>query len=235
MLKKSIILTLMLLLCFSAALFAGCGKKDEAAEPGKEEAARDAGEDETPAPAGGTITMNGRSVMGDWMSYWGYNWEGPVSRNGYSLDYKELEADLSTIADSFANNIEGLPEGSVVFFKFCFADFYGDNLSQLEEIINEVVQTASEHNLKLIIGNALPMHKQDSPAELVTEYKEYNSYLEEVAASHDNVWVFDFYGVLAGEDGFLKPDFDIGDSHLNEEAYSALDPSFFLLLDGITK
>lgn len=235
MIKRPMVLLVILLLCFSAAAAAGCGNRNESTESSEEVTTQSAGEDEATNAEAGTITMNGRSVMGDWMSYWGYNWENPVRQNGYSLDYKELDADLSTIADSFKSNIEGLPEGSVVFFKFCFADFYGDNLSELESIIDEVVQTAAGRNLKLIIGNALPMHKQDSSPEHITEYKDYNSFLEEVAATHDNVWVFDFYGILAGDDGFLKPEYDVGDSHLNEEAYSALDPEFFLLLDELHK
>lgn len=233
--KRYITLLLVVLLCSSVILIAGCGKGEEIEEVSETETYQEADEDGTTAEAAGMVTMNGRSVMEGWMSYWGYDWEGPVTVNGYSLDYKELDSDLSNIADSFAENVDGLPEGSVVFFKFCFADFFGDNLSQLEAIIDGVVQTAADRNLKLIIGNALPMHEQDNSQEYITEYEDYNSYLEETAAGHDNVWVFDFYGVLAGEDGFLKPDFDTGDSHLNEDAYSALDPGFFVLLDGIFK
>lgn len=234
MFKKYIAIFLALLLCCSLIVFVGCGKSEESTENDDtytEEVEENGGGVST--TSGKTVTMNGRSVMEGWMSHWGYDWEGPVGQNGYALDYKALDSDLSNIANSFRDNVEGLPEGSVVFFKFCFADFYGDNLSQLEDIIDEVVQTASDRNLNLIIGNALPMHKQDSSSEHVSEYEAYNLHLEEVASGHDNVWVYDFYGVLAGDDGFLKEEYDTGDSHPNDDAYEALDPSFFSLLNQI--
>lgn len=237
MLKKLFILFISILLCSTLIMIIGCGGGGEPTQTDDEyvEEVQDDGESESETAITGenTVTMNGRSVMEGWMSHWGYDWEGPVTENGYTLDYKELDADLSNIANSFQENVENLPEESVVFFKFCFDDFYGDNLSQLEGIIDDVVQVAEVGNLKLIIGNALPKHAEDSSSELVDEYESYNSYLEEIASNHDSVWIFDFYGVLAGGNGYLKDEYDVGDSHLTEEAYEALDPGFFDLLNSI--
>jgi len=181
--------------------------------------------------AAGVVTMNGRSVMGMWFEHWGYDWEGPVREGGYALDYRELDGDLSNIASSFGDNVSGLAPGSVVFFKLCFADFYGDNLEQLEGIIDEVIETAREKGLRLIIGNALPMRGEGAPGGVVSEYAAYNAFLE--GKKGDGVRVYDFYGVLADEDGYLKPEYDTGDSHLNENAYSDLDETFFELLDQV--
>ena len=124
-----------------------------------------------------TVTMNGRSVMAGWMEHWGYDWEGPVEKGGYALEYKELNADLSGIAQSFRENVAGLPAGSVVFFKFCFADFFGDNLSELEGIVDEVIGIAKENGLRLILGNALPMGASDAPSGVVSEYEGYNGFV----------------------------------------------------------
>ena len=232
--KKVALCLLVLLLALSVGLAAGCGGGDE--EPEKivvQDIPDEGSEPSDTTGSASTVTMNGRSVMEGWMDSWGYDWEGPVEKDGYLLDYKALNDDLSQIASSFRENVEGLSEGSVTFFKFCFVDFYGDNLSQLEGIIDEVIGIARENGLRLILGNALPVRKADAPSGVVSEYQGYNSYLLDKSAE-DSVWVYDFYGVLAGSDGFLKPEYDVGDSHLNAAAYSALDKTFFPLLDTIT-
>ena len=233
---KAVSWFLVLLLVACLGIVVGCGNGESSSETAEEvayeEEPMEESEPSVTADPSSTITMNGRSVMGGWMEHWGYDWEGPVEKDGYTLDYKELNADLAGIAESFRENVAGLPEGSVVFFKFCFADFYGDNLSELEGIIDEVIGIAGENGLRLILGNALPMGKGDAPSGVVSEYEGYNSYLEEKASAGD-VWVYDFYGVLAGSDGFLSPEYDVGDSHLNDTAYSTLDETFFGLLDSI--
>ncbi len=231
MTRKTIAVALSLLVALGLfALAAGCGSSSEVAE---EPAAPDQQSSEAvPADPARTVIMNGRSVMSGWMDHWGYAWEGPVEQNGYFLDYTELVD--GDIAPSFANNVEGLAPGSVVFFKFCFVDFDGSNLDQREAEVEEVIETAKQKGLKLIIGNALPMHEQDSDSSLLEEYGEFNLFLEEKAAENPgSVWVFDFYGTLAGSDGWLKAEYDVGDSHINEQAYSDLDPEFFALLDQV--
>jgi hypothetical protein len=204
----------------------GCGGGAPSAQPSD-------GGQVKPNPAR-TVTMNGRSVMEGWMKHWGFKWEGPVQKNGYSFDYKELDAsELDRIAGSFANNVANLPPKSVVFFKFCFADFSGDNLRALEGIVDSVIQTARSKGLRLIVGNALPVRKQDGSPELVSEYKKYNAFLEEKARQGENLWIFGFYGVLAGSDGFLKSEYQTEDSHPNDRAYTTLDATFFPLLNAV--
>ena len=175
--------------------------------------------------------MNGRSVMYNWMSHWGYGGDGTVTREGYTISYKELNAD--DIANSFASNVAGLPPGFVTFFKFCFADFNGSNLAQREKEVGQVIATAKARQLKLMIGNALPVRKEDGSAQMVREYRDYNVFLTRQAASNPDVWVYDFYGVLAGGDGFLKPEYQTEDSHPNDKAYQVLDQSFFPLLQRV--
>jgi hypothetical protein len=45
--------------------------------------------------------------------------------------------------------------------------------------------------------------------------------------------VYDFNGVLAGTDGYLKPEYATEDSHPNDAAYTALDAAFFPLLSDV--
>ena len=172
------------------------------------------------------VTMNGRSVMYNWMSHWGFSGEGAVKRNGYTITYAELDG--NDIAPSFARNVSGLAPTSMTFFKFCFADFDGSNLATREKEVEQVIATAKARQLKLIIGNALPMRRQDGSPEMLQEYRKYDAFL--AAKAGGDVWVYDFYGVLAGGDGFLKPEYQTEDSHPNAKAYAALDQSFFPLL-----
>jgi len=177
--------------------------------------------------AGKTVTMNGRSVMSNWMKHWGSVGSEPVKRDGYTLTYAELDA--NDIAPSFARNVSGLAPSSVTFFKFCFADFDGSNLATLQKEVEQVIATAKARQLKLIIGNALLVRKAAGSPEMLEEYRKYNAFLAARAAGGD-ICVYDFYGVLAGDDGFLKPEYQTEDSHPNEKAYRALDRSFFPLL-----
>jgi hypothetical protein len=237
--RYTIFILLLVVALVPVTVVAGCGGSGAAGESQNASSA-DQGVDEgvasSPAPgADRTVTMNGRSVMEGWMKHWGFTREGPVEKNGYSLVYKELDAsDLDNLPGSFAQNVEGLAPGSLAFFKFCFVDFQGDNLDRLEGIIDRVEQTAHERGLRLILGNALPVREQDGSPELVDEYRRYNAFLEATAGDAGNagkVWVYDLYGVLAGPDGFLKPEFQTEDSHPNESAYRALDATFFPLLE----
>lgn len=227
----------VVILAMAAFPFAsGCGTDSSVEKPAQPDGEKEIVEDSSPGAVDGskTVTMNGRSVMEGWMNHWGFEGEGAVDKNGFVLDYKVLDSStLDTLATSFADNVDGLPPGSVVFFKFCFADFYGSNLEDLERVVEEVIGTARSKELKLIIGNALPVNRDSGSRELTDEYEAYNDFLLEKARENPNVWIYDFYGVLAGPDGLLKPEYDTGDSHPNDEGYSALDPSFFNLLGQV--
>jgi hypothetical protein len=230
-LRKRIRVVVLLSLIALACAVAGCGSAQQPASSDTSPTAVEATGPQAQPTVAKKITMNGRSVMYNWMSHWGFSGEGAVKRNGYTIAYKELDA--NDIAPSFANNVSGLAPSSVTFFKFCFADFDGSNLATRQKEVEQVIATAKGRQLKLIIGNALPVRKEDGSPEMVQEYRKYNAFLDRQAASNQDVWVYDFYGVLAGPDGFLKPEYQTEDSHPNEKAYAVLDQSLFPLLDKV--
>jgi hypothetical protein len=212
-LHKRILAVVLLSLLALACAAVGCGN---GAQPVSSETGPATVEDTAPQAQPGAaknVTMNGRSVMYNWMSYWGFSGEGAVKRNGYTIAYKELDG--NDIAPSFASNMDG------------------SNLAAREKEIEQVIATAKARQLKLIIGNALPVRREEGSPEMLAEYRKYNAFLEQQAASNPDVWVYDFYGVLAGSDGFLKPEYQTEDSHPNERAYAVLDQSLFPLLDKV--
>jgi hypothetical protein len=184
------------------------------------------------------VIMCGRSVMSNWFTYWG--WDGDdshiVSRNGYTLQHgQSLEGaeNPDAMVQSFVNNCDAVPEGTspVMFFKFCFVDFSGDNLTELQGIVNRVIQVAHDHGLRLIIGNALP--QITATPELVNEHRAYNAWLVERAKQISNIWIYDMYGVLSNSSGALKPEYQTVDSHPNDAGYNALDATYFPFLDSL--
>jgi hypothetical protein len=225
--RRTVLITIAILLCAAAPLSAGCSSSSPAAKTPREPAARPAS-----SPASGaakSVLMNGRSVGYNWMAHWGYVGDGTVKKNGYVIGYKELDG--NDIPGSFTSNVSGLAPGSLAFFKFCFVDFDGSNLAQREKELDAVLATARARGLKLVVGNALPVRKEDGSAGIVAEERKFNAYLDEKAAGDPGVWVYDFNSVLAGQDGYLKPEYDSGDSHPNDAAYDVLDQTFFPLLD----
>lgn len=227
--RSLLALTIVLFIALTFLVLQGCGggATEETGKSSQTVSESETGST-TPADPSRAVLMNGRSVGYNWMAYWGYPGSGSVQKEGYTISYKELDG--SDIASSFAQNVEGLPQGSVVFFKFCFVDFDGSNLTQREKELDQVIATAEARGLKLIIGNALPVRKQDGSSEIVEEEKAFNAYAEQKAAAATNVWVLDMHGVLADADGYLKREYQTGDSHPNDAAYAAMDEVFFPLL-----
>jgi hypothetical protein len=195
----------------------------------------------------GAVHMCGRSVLGEWFEYWGWDWdyEDPVRFDGYSLYYHEVDVPPEIVysAAEVADNL-GNQGGGVMFFKLCFDDFEGgdqssagDNLENNKRMIREVVTSAVEDNgLTLILGNALPKVREYFDRWMLWNQQEYNAFIDELSREYgDQVLVLDLYGTLASTEGWLRPEYAIDpyDSHLNEAAYSALDPVLSDVLDRL--
>jgi hypothetical protein len=239
--------SLVALLMLGILLVTGCTKSEEKATEKEENvegtAVDESGSESKVDPSGKQkIMMMGRSVMGGWFEHWGSDSSYEVSRDGYYLYYKELETppEIVKSAKEFVDEIDD--DKTIVFFKFCFDDFWaGDrteaksNLADNKKYIREVYKAVvEEHGLKLIIGNALPKVKDATDSNLVWDHRSFNKWLEEFAQEHaGEVYIFDQYSVLTDAKGNLKSGFSLesGDSHLNDEAYTALDNAFFSFLD----
>ena len=135
-----------------------------------------------------------------------------------------------------------MPDGTIVFFKLCFVDFWASDSSEVDEnlaetlgYVDEVLAAAEGRDVVVILGNALPQVRGDTTQALVELHRAYNAGLEERAAANGNVYVFDQYSFLAGSDGPLPRGLavDPGDSHLNSTAYVMYDEELLALLDSI--
>jgi hypothetical protein len=187
------------------------------------------------------IWMCGRSVMTGWFNYWGADTTTQVKKEGYTLVYEALY-EPPDIVDSLGVYLKDKGDKKpAVFFKLCFVDFLGrdrneasQNLAEHKKYIQDAYNlVVKKYKLKLLIGNGLPQVKNDTTADLVWNYEQYNQWLEEFAASHKGeVAIFDFYGVLADSSGNLKAEYAVGttDSHPNAAAYQTLDKKFFPFL-----
>ncbi len=188
------------------------------------------------------VFMMGRSVMAGWFEHWGSDTVEPVEKGHFVLYYRELESPPGIVrsVENHVNQIQA--KNSLVFFKFCFEDFWGgskeeakQNLLTNKEYIQQVYRIVVEKNhLKLIIGNALPKVEAYTDSYLVWNHREYNRWLREFAEKHrGKVFVFDQYSILADGEGNLKAKYAVSreDSHLNEQAYRDLDTKFFQFLE----
>jgi len=197
---------------------------------------------------GEKVLLLGRSVAYHWTEYLGLEWTcddeecatgGP---RGYYDDryfiYYELDYPPD-IATSAARGVDLYgQDADVVFFKFCFVDFASDeghqnakdNIALAEDVYQYVVV---DRHKKLIFGNALPQVSQDTDQALLENQKEFDDWLEQFAASHDDIQVLDLNGMLTDEDGNLRSDYAVSsdDSHLSDAGYDRITPQFMALLD----
>lgn len=206
-------------------------------------------DDAEPAPVEGEkVLIMGRSVAYHWMEYLGFEWTcddeecatGSPRGNydDYYFIYYELEYPPE-IATSAADGVDMYgTDAEVVFFKFCFVDFAADDTLQNaydnEELAEDVYQyVVVDRGKKLIIGNALPQVSGDTEPALVENHKEFNTWLDNFASTHDNVQVLDLNGILADSSGNLKEEYAVSsnDSHLTEAAYDEIMPEFMALLE----
>ena len=212
-----------------------------------EEETAESGEESGPAMPGGghghggEVLMMGRSVMEGWMEHWGWNWEDPVQRDGYTIYFHALEGPPQIGADA-AEQITAQPDGTVVFFKLCFDDFWAGSDGEVDQMtadtlsyVDQAIAATEGRDVTLIVGNALPKVAGDTSAPLVKQHRAYNEGVAERAAANANVVLFDQYSLLVGPDGALSRGLAVSadDSHLNDVAYQVLDEEFFVLLDGL--
>lgn len=201
-----------------------------------------------PLQEGFTLHMCGRSVLAGWFEHWGWDFDpaNPVNFSGHKLVYHEMDIPpviLNTALESIRKVARAGTGTNALFFKLCYADFSGgdeysarSNLARNQGIVRSVADAALDANLALVLGNALPLVKEYTDDWLTWNHREYNRFLEELAAAHPGrIVVLDLYGTLASSEGWLRPEYALypHDSHLNEAAYRALDPVLARVLDEL--
>jgi hypothetical protein len=189
---------------------------------------------------GTEVILLGRSVMYGLFDHWGWDGDNPVLDEGYAFYYGELDSPPA-IADSAAQYIENAPDGTVVFFKLCFVDFWarspGDVDANLQENLSyarQVTDAAVEAGIPLVLMTALPETAANTNAALVDLHERYNSGIRDLAADSEDVHVFDIYGVLADQTGALSRGLAVTptDAHLTNVAYIEIDEELTGFLDS---
>jgi len=202
------------------------------------------------------IAMCGRSTMGLWFKHW--NWpyplrikftyrSWPIAYHKYARDNLYLEylpIDSPNIRDtrvefgenmlrSFTSYLDKGPYDAA-FLKFCFVDFpiedtqWQARYDNLKKTVIAAHDSAAKKQLKLIVGNALPLL---TPSDTTIHLqKAFNTWLNEFAASHKDVMVFDFFNLLTDEEGRMRKELARGndDPHPNDRAFTLLDKAFFI-------
>ncbi len=204
------------------------------------------------------VAMFGRSTMALWFKHW--NWPYPLrikstyrswpikyntySRGGFFFEYHELpspseEEQFGTeMVNVFKRTLEKGGYGGA-FFKFCFVDFQIDQdevrsrFEDLTRVIRSVAKVAQESEVKLIIGNALPMPNPNKAT--IKLQRKFNQWLSDFPKINKNVSIFDIYSPLTDKEGRLRSSFcrGNGDLHLNDKAFSKLDKALFDELEKI--
>jgi hypothetical protein len=187
---------------------------------------------------GDQVYLLGRSVMAGWFDHWGYD---TLWRERFTIAYREVQPppDIVTSVMDVVNQ-RGVP-GPVISFQLSFEDFAGGdsatawaNLERNMDIVQQVYDTVVvSRGLRLVIGGALPQVASATDAWLVWNHTTYNARLASFASQHDGVRVFDLYGILSDTGGSLRSSYAASstNSHLNEQAYTALDEQWFSFLE----
>lgn len=201
------------------------------------------------------VIMFGRSTMALWFKHW--NWPYPLriktTYKPWPIPYKKYaqgrlyleyfpvngpkggnpdEPFGQRMLQSVQNGLEG-GKYDAAFFKFCFVDFPvkgdegGKRLEELKNVVVKVHDMTAQRNMKLIVGNALPLPKPND--ETLSLQKEFNLWLQEYSLQNKDVMVFDQFGPITDKDGRLMMEYAHAkdDHHPGEKAFALLDRTFF--------
>ena len=181
----------------------------------------------------------------------GYNEEGLRLADGSYTGTNFAVPDDNTDPDGFAaifaqplhdppdNTFSHLMQYDVVAFKSCFpASNVGDDaqLAAYQSYYRSIRDRMDQYPDKLfIIVTQPPQVPANSDPEEAARARAFANWLQsgEYLSGHPNVFVFDFFGLLAGADNFLRPEYrmDEYDAHPNERANREIGPRFVSFID----
>ena len=181
----------------------------------------------------------------------GYNEEGlrlaDGSYTGANFDVPGDNTDPDGFADIFAQPLHDPPDNTfshlmqydVIAFKSCYpTSNIGDDyqLNEYESYYLAIRDRMDQHPDKIFVIVTQPpqVPAESDPAE-GARARAFANWLQsdEYLAGHSNVFVFDFFGHLAGNDNFLRSEYrmDEYDAHPNERANRDIGPLFVAFID----
>jgi len=171
---------------------------------------------------------------GNWL---GVNWEVPddnTDPDGWERIFNQ------PVTDPPANTFSHMLEYDVIIFKSCFPNADIQTEEQFEtyqSYFSSIRDVIAQHPDKLFIALTIPPLTPNSTSpEAVARARRWAEYLisPEFLEGYPNLVVFDFYTLLADEDGYLRADYrpdDEYDSHPNERANQTVGPLFVDFVD----
>ncbi|MBN1955343.1 MAG: hypothetical protein JW900_09870 [Anaerolineae bacterium] len=185
----------------------------------------------------------------------GYNGDGlrlaDGSYSGVSFDVPGDNTDPGGLAETFAQPLHDPPDNAfshlmqydVIAFKSCFpvsniADDY--QLAEYQSYYLAIRERMDQYPDKVFIVVTQPPQVPGSSddaearrARALADWLQSDEYL----GGHPNVFTFDFFGYLAGEDNFLRPEYryDNYDAHPNERANRDIGPLFVDWIDRVVR
>lgn len=181
----------------------------------------------------------------------GYNDDGLVLADGSWTGTNFNVPDDNTDPDGFAaifsqplhdppdNTFSHLMQYDVIAFKSCYpTSNIGDDaqLAEYQSHYLSIRDTIDQYPHKIfIIVTQPPEIPHDSPPDAAARARAFVNWLQsdEYLAGHPNIFVFDFFSLLAGGDNFLRTEYrlDEYDGHPNELANSTIGPFFVDFID----
>ena len=181
----------------------------------------------------------------------GYNGDGlrlaDGSYAGFDFDVPDDNTDPDGLANIFAQPLHDPPDNTfshlmaydVIAFKSCFpvSNIADDQqLAEYQRYYLFIRDRIDQYPHKLfIVVTQPPQVPGSSDLEEARRARALADWLrsDEFLAGHPNLATFDFFGLLAGEDNFLRAEYryDDYDAHPNPQANAAIGPQFVAFLD----
>lgn len=169
--------------------------------------------------------------------YLGINWDVPGDNTDPDGWYETFQ---QPVTDPPANTFSHMLQYDVIIFKSCFptSDIYDeDMLAAYQHYYLTIRDVIDQHPDKLFIPwTPPPLVPNSTTAENAVRARRWADYLTspEYLDGHPNIAVFDFFTLMADEQGFLskayRPD-DEWDSHPNTQANQMAGPVFVAFVD----
>ncbi|MBN1965457.1 MAG: hypothetical protein JW910_12480 [Anaerolineae bacterium] len=141
------------------------------------------------------------------------------------------------------NTLSDMLQYDVIIFKSCFpaSNIYDDEmLATYQEYFLTIRDTVDQYPDKIFIAfSTPPLVPNETDAEAAARARQWSEYLtsDEFLAGHPNLFVFDFFSLLADENGYLRTEFrgDEWDSHPNTLANETVGPLFVAFVDEVSR